>query len=219
MAINVDKAFDIDENGVGLRDDNGNYIFYVTSGSGAPSGSAPVNSWYFRQDTRTIYYKFGALDTDWRQIEANDIIAYDQLMNPQTIQYLLDQVSGGGGSGVSQTAIFGNGGNTSQNSYLPNEGVPSNIVGVPVGLTNPTLRSIYLGNENSKTGDVYIQQRFPAQTGTWTTIYTLNLNNQSYKNEKGLSVILTTDAELAVFTTVSLKNAKIVLNTNGDSAV
>lgn len=73
MAINVDKAFE-NENGYSITDSTGNEVFYITSGSGDPSGvAAPVNSWYFRTDTQTIYYKFDAGNNDWRQIRANDI--------------------------------------------------------------------------------------------------------------------------------------------------
>ena len=63
-----------------------------------------------------------------------------------------------------------------------------------------------------------IQERFPAGTGTWTTIYTLTLTNQSYKNQTGLDVSVTQNAEIAVFTEESLKNVKVVVNINGDSA-
>lgn len=74
MAINVDKAF---ENLFGFAvvdSDTGTQKFYLTSGSGAPTGSAaPVNTWYFRQDDNTLWYKFGSLNSEWRQIRANDI--------------------------------------------------------------------------------------------------------------------------------------------------
>lgn len=73
MSINVDKAFETTENGVLLTDADGNQKLYLTSGVGAPSGPAPINSWYFREDTQTLYYKYGALVTDWRQVRGNDI--------------------------------------------------------------------------------------------------------------------------------------------------
>jgi len=218
MAINIDKAHEFDEDGFAISDDDGNVLFYVTTGSGAPSGPAPINTWYFRQDTNVIYYKFGALDTDWRQLRAADITAVDQDLQTVDLQFLLDNFAGGGGTGVSQTQIFGDGGNTSQNSYLPNQGVQSNIVGVPVGITNATIRNIFIGNENTRTGNILVQERFPAGTGTFTTIYTATLNNQAFNKIGNLNVSVTTDAEIAIFTEISLKNAKVVLNINGDSA-
>lgn len=216
--INVDKAHELDENGVAIADDSGNILFYLTSGSGVPSGSAPINSWYFDKDSQLMYYKYGALNTDWRQLRAADITAVNQLTQTVPLQTFLDTLSGGGGSGVSQTAVFGNGGNTSQNSYLPNSGVPSNIVGVPVNITNAKIRNISIGNENIRTGNVLIQERFPPGAGTWTTIYTLSLTNQNYAFAGNLDIPITANAELAVFTEISLKNVKVLLNINGDSA-
>ena len=66
MSINVDKAFETTENGVLLTDADGNQRLYLTSGVGAPSGPAPINSWYFREDTQTMYYKWGAANSEWR---------------------------------------------------------------------------------------------------------------------------------------------------------
>ena len=112
MAINVDKAHELSENGLAVSDSSGNILFYITSGSGDPTGSAaPVNTWYFRTDNRLIYYKFGAGDNDWRQIQAADIFALDQDSLPTTVQALLTEIASGGGTGVAQTMIFGNGGN------------------------------------------------------------------------------------------------------------
>ena len=77
MSINPDRASDFDEAGLGIRDSDGNQLFYFTTLSGDPSGfAAPINSWIFRSDNLTIWYKFGAGDNDWRQIRANDI-AFD----------------------------------------------------------------------------------------------------------------------------------------------
>ena len=74
MAINVDDAHELSENGLAFSDDNGNVKAYITSDNGSPVGSAaPVNSWYFQQDAQLLWYKFGAGNNDWRQIRANDI--------------------------------------------------------------------------------------------------------------------------------------------------
>jgi hypothetical protein len=219
MAINESKAFDVDENGIGLLDSNGNRIMYLTSGAGSPVGSpAPINTWYIDQSSRLIYYKYGALDSEWRQIRAEDIAAIDPDLNPTTVAQELTRIGQGGGTGVAQTLIFGGGGNTSANNYLSNSEVPSNVVGVPVGLTNARIKSVFLCNENTRTGNILVQERFPAGAGTYTTIYTLSITNQSYANVTGLDVPITQNAEIAVFTEVSLKNCKIVVNVNGDSS-
>lgn len=77
MAFNFDKAFEVDEDGYAITDDDGNVLAYLCAGSGDPDGSsAPINTWYFRTDNNLLYYKFGAGVNDWRQITAEDI-AFD----------------------------------------------------------------------------------------------------------------------------------------------
>ena len=222
MAINSDDAFDVNENGVAITDDNGNVVGYFAVGTGDPTGTtAPQNTWYFRQDGQKIWYNFSGDPSDWRQIHAEDIIATDNTQAPpvqNTLQAVLDSLTGGDTPAVSQTLIFGDGGNTSQNSWLPNQGVVSSVVGIPVGLTNPKIRSVFLGNQNIRTGNVIIRERSPAGTGTFTDVYTLALSSQSFANVTGLDVAITQNAEVGVFTEVSLKNCKIVVNINGDSA-
>lgn len=196
---------------------------FITGGPSSPVGSvSAIAGDLYIQNTGSkpiIWQCTGATVNDWKQLQANDLPANDQFGSPDgTIQDQLDNVAGGGGTGVAQTLIYGNGGNTAQNNYLQNNGVPSNVVGVPVGLSNATIRSVFLGNENIRTGNVLIQQRFPAGTGTWTTIHTFTLSNESYKNQTGLTVPVTQNAEIACFTEVSLKNVKVVVNVNGDSA-
>lgn len=153
------------------------------------------------------------------QLHASNVSAtpFGSLIS-DNVEGQLQEAGSGGGSGVSQTCVYGSGGNTSQNSYLPNESVPSNVVGVPIGITNAKIKNFFLGNENVRTGNVLVQERFPAGIGAWTTIYTASLNNESFKSITGLDVAITANAELAIFTEVSLKNCKIVLNINGDSA-
>lgn len=215
MAINYDSAFEI-ENGIVLSDGS-----YLTGGAVSPVGfSAPVGTWYLRTDTQTLWYKFNTNVNDWRQIRANDITAINTGVTPNVgtdIQSLLDQLLAGNTPAVSQTMTFGDGGNTSQNSYLSNQGVKSNIVGVPVGLTNAKIRSIFFGNQNVVTGNIYVRERFPAGTGTWTNIYNIAPSAQAYKTVGSLNVPVTTNAELSIFTQISVKSVKVILNINGDS--
>lgn len=74
MSINADKAFEVNEEGLLIRDSAGSIIGYFTTGNGDPTGtSAPINTWYFRTDNNLMYYKFGAGNNDWRQVRAQDI--------------------------------------------------------------------------------------------------------------------------------------------------
>lgn len=99
MAIDVDKSFEVSENGYSLRDFSGNIVGYMTFGSGDPTGSsAPSGSWYFRTDNLTIWYKFGAGNNEWRQIRAEDITFDNSIANfpnsPDTIQKALEEARG-----------------------------------------------------------------------------------------------------------------------------
>lgn len=86
MSVNSEKSFDVRKEGIGIRDDDGNVILYLCSGTGDPVGTpAPVNTWYFRIDTQILYYKFGVSDTNWRQARAADF-TYD----PSTANGIVD---------------------------------------------------------------------------------------------------------------------------------
>ena len=77
MAINADNAFDIGVDGFVIRDDDGLVTGYFTSGSGSPVGvAAPLNTWYFRTDDNSLWYKYSGNNDAWRQIRADDV-TYD----------------------------------------------------------------------------------------------------------------------------------------------
>ena len=72
MSINQPRAFE-NLDGYSVIDNDGNVKGYITMVTGDPTGSsAPINTFVFRQDTLTVWYKFGAGDNDWRQIRAED---------------------------------------------------------------------------------------------------------------------------------------------------
>ena len=74
MAVDVEEAFGIRDNGIALKDADDNTVGYFTAFNGDPTGiAAPQNTWVFRQDTQTLYYKFGAANGDWRQVRAADL--------------------------------------------------------------------------------------------------------------------------------------------------
>ena len=53
---------------------------------------------------------------------------------------------------------YGRSGNTTANTWLLNNQVPSNIVGVPVGTTNPVITEIWAGSENLDTYDIEVHE-------------------------------------------------------------
>lgn len=72
--IDVSKAFEVNEEGFAVTNSDGDTLFYIATGTGAPTGNAaPVNTFYFDQSTQLIYYKFGAGNNDWRQLRAQDV--------------------------------------------------------------------------------------------------------------------------------------------------
>ena len=71
MAINPEFSFDVDENGISLKDNDGIVILYVTGGVGSPVGTqAPVPTIYVDENA-TLWRKFGPLATDWTEVESD----------------------------------------------------------------------------------------------------------------------------------------------------
>ena len=220
MSISVETAHEVIGDGIVFTDPNTKQrVLYLTQGSASPMGSpAPINTWYFRTGANhTLWYKYGSGDNDWRQVHASEITAFDTSLLPNdngynsTVQAILTKLLAGDTPAVSQTMIFGDGGNSTSGSYLPNQGVPSNVVGVPVGLSEAALRSFFLDNENTRTGNVFVE-------ADGVVVYTAALNNQSKIIVTGLNIPIATNSEVSVRLGVSLKNAKVVLNINGDAA-
>lgn len=94
--IDVSKAHEISKEGLAISDENGNVIAYLATGTGDPTGSAaPINTWFLRQDTQTLFYKFGSGNNDWRQIRAADIQATVAAGTPPgaNVQERLDNIA------------------------------------------------------------------------------------------------------------------------------
>lgn len=65
MSINVEEARRVEEFGLAWTDNDGNVLFYITTGVGSPVGTpAPVPTLYVDENAN-IWRKFGNLDTDW----------------------------------------------------------------------------------------------------------------------------------------------------------
>lgn len=95
MAVNLNDALEIAEDGLAFTNNDGQASFYLTSGTGDPTGlSAPVNTWYFRTDNNLLYYKFGIGLNDWRQIRGLDIASIAAANTPPgaTVQDRLDNI-------------------------------------------------------------------------------------------------------------------------------
>ena len=74
MAINPEFSFDVDENGISLKDNDGNIVLYVTGGVGSPVGTqAPVPTIYVDENAN-LWRKFGALATEWTEVESDSNI-------------------------------------------------------------------------------------------------------------------------------------------------
>lgn len=66
MAINIDGAFDLDDDGIAIRNNDGDPLFYLTSGSGSPIGqAAPLPTWYIDTDNSDFWRKTGPGNNDW----------------------------------------------------------------------------------------------------------------------------------------------------------
>jgi len=202
LSINSEKAFDVDQDGVAVRDANGLILFYLTTGTGDPTGSpAPQNTWYFRQDTRIIYYKFGVGNDDWRQLRAEDIYATDPSLNPTTVAAELTRIGSGGGTGTTTTVSFGSSGAIGSGAFVQYNGIPSNTTGFPISGTNPTIRSVRTRHSNARDYRINV---YETDGITPNLLYTSpNISDPPNTNLRGfditgLNIALTPGQELEV---------------------
>lgn len=158
MTIDSDKSFDVGSAGIGIKDQDGQFKLYLTSGSGLPTGSpAPVNTLYIDEDTQLIYWKFGAGNNDWRQIRAQDIF-FDNTGNgfaSDNLQSVVEEI----GNSASPGFGFGRSGNLSQNTWLRRVGnIPSNRTGVTLNIISPVVTKVAVSNRETETFDVEVYE-------------------------------------------------------------
>lgn len=230
MTVDVSKAFEVDQAGIALSDGNGNVVGYFTVGTGSPQGSpAPVNTWYFRQDTQTMWYKFGAADSDWRQTRAEDITFSQAIVDlgldpaDENVQKALESVGSGAGTGASPGFTCGKAGNVS-NAFLDANSVPMDATPFPVGIAESRLLKIQTVNENVSTYDVEIYGLRPStgllelySTHTVTAAKGANffINTPFDTTKNGSGEYYTQWA--AKVTNGSAKNVRVIALFKGDS--
>jgi len=107
-------------------------------------------------------------------------------------------------NGASPGFIFGDGGNTVVGAYFSNEGVPSNVVGVPIGVNTPRLKQITVRNENSQLWSVTIEEH---DGTTFTPITTVVVSPASRGQIFDVDFALTKDKELAARVAPTSANA------------
>ena len=136
----------------------------------------------------------------------------------EELQAAVDEMSSGGGGGASPGYILGDGGNSTKGTYLSNAGVPSNIVGIPIGVTNPRLKQITLGNQNSNIWSVTIVEHDGV---TFTDITTVEVNPAARGAIFNVDFPLTKGKELAARiadnSASSAKNAKVTCILKGST--
>jgi len=110
---------------------------------------------------------------------------------------------------------FGRGGNIPSGTWLYRVGsVPSNKTGVPIGISNPVLISIKVGNENISTFDVQIYEHEGDEINLTllTTVSIVNTRTQSFT----VSIPITTGRQLAAYISAgSGKNVGVDLQLSG----
>ena len=65
MSIDLDKAHVIDQEGLAITDDDGELLFYVTSGEGVPYGTVSDQTLYFDKLTKNFWRSFGGDSREW----------------------------------------------------------------------------------------------------------------------------------------------------------
>lgn len=71
--MDTNSAFDILQDGIVFRDNDGEVIFYLVRGVGSPLGQqAPVPTIFINELTE-IWRKVGPLNTDWSLVDTGDL--------------------------------------------------------------------------------------------------------------------------------------------------
>ena len=142
-------------------------------------------------------------------VDHNDTISQ---IGATDLKSAIDKLSQGAGGGASPGLNYGRSGNTPSGQYLSNMSVPSNVVGIPVGMINPRIKKIAVRNQNINTFDISVEEH---DGTTFTTIVTKSIT-AARGNDFIVDLPITTGKELAVkVSSGSAKNPKVQLILKG----
>lgn len=119
------------------------------------------------------------------------------------------------GVGASPGFTFGKNGQANSGTYLENEAVPSNLVGIPIGVTNGRISGVMFRCQDPTTVTIEIEEH---DGNTFTSLGTFSITASRSQDFFGLNIVLTATKELAVkLQSGSSKSPKVVLLVKGDA--
>ncbi len=140
----------------------------------------------------------------------------DSGLDAEEVKTAIDELTSGGGTGVSPGFSFGRSGNVSSGSYLQNESVPSNKTGRPVDLTDGRITQVSVSNETSNTFTVELEEH---DGTTFTSLGTFSVTAARSDKFNGLNIPITSGEEIsAKISAGSAKNPIVTVYVKGDSA-
>jgi hypothetical protein len=109
--------------------------------------------------------------------------------------------------------LMGRSGNTPSGTWLQNETVPTNIVGIPVFIDDGYIARIAIFNENVSTFTVEVYEH---DGTTFTLLHSTTLTAQKSRIEQDLNIPITYGKALAAYVSSgSAKNIKVALSLRG----
>lgn len=135
------------------------------------------------------------------------------------VQLAIEYVSTAVNVSASPGFTWGKPGTVTSSTYLENDQVASNLSGRLVPFDG-YISEFFVNNRNSTAGRIIeVQRRRPAQTGTWTTIVTMNMGVGEPEKVQSYTVAVLREDELAVRispTSASFKDpiVGVVIKTN-----
>jgi hypothetical protein len=224
MAFDQDKSFDVDVDGIGVRDSNGVLKMLVTAGDSSPVGSqAPVGSRYFQTDGQE-WKKHGSGANDWRRVSHLEVITtYNDLpsgvpVGRSVIYTPFNSIATWDGNhwiGPSMGIIFGRNRSGQFHAWLQSVGkaaVYPRIIGGSVQTLGFYTHEIGSGNnwkitsltgksDQAITGDLEIHQSSSSLVPAWASTgkARLQFSNQQYQDSQPSGVIIDSHARVSCF--------------------
>lgn len=110
---------------------------------------------------------------------------------------------------------MGRKGNTSSNTWLEDQGISTNVVGIPIFLDNGKIARVAVDNEDSTTYSVGIYEHDKV---TYDLLYTITVSGSTDQVDDDLDVTLTKGKQLAGrLLTGSAKNIKLIISLRGNA--